>query len=879
MLKRFLIIFTFALLLAACDLTVDPGDDGKEKGKSIDSVAVGFQAYVNRATKAGETGDLTTIALKTAGFGVFGYYGGSSLYDETLKPEFMYNQKVAYDETTNQWTYKPIKFWPNEHARLTFFAYAPHVAVTSSTGAVSDNTTTGIIGTINKDTQGDPQVKYSASLTPGQGVDLCWAEPYIDKVKQSANERIDFLFNHALAQLNVQIDTDVDVESHNASTLDAGTHIYVRSVSFTGFTTRGSLNLNSPANNPVWRDLSGTGVLKRDPVTIYDGRSDGYEGMTTGVNPNEEPATLNPVLVQSEPYSDSPTAGVTNAPVNLFNGPTAESPLMVIPVPGAPLTVTIVYDVETADGKMQDYLSDGVTPGLSMENRITRTIQLDDGSNMFLFAGKRYVLSIHLGLTSVKCDATVGEWVDSGDTPGPYVPPGPVSLGSVKFTQSELTKWIGESVTSPSLLIRADDGSSLAGATGLTVRWSSHSHETYDVATIDENTGAITLVDAGVTDITATVSYEGATKATSYILNVNKVTGISFDPASVAIVPGNKEVIIASLTHTTNGSVANWPMVSWETTNTAFSLNPVSSYALRTNNKTTVETEVTAPDTDGATTTLTATVDNKFTSSSISASAIVKAKTETPTFRGYQVSKGFLKRIAEDNYIRDDEVDPLIAGYMSGINSSQSNRNAMMNTYYHQFSRLQTELGSEDGLIKVTNVDLDGWVVPSVAEWNTILYGAPLKDTYVNGVKIEKNLFAVANFTYYKSGGYTFSALRCLILIPDGANIEMEGLVMGANNGQPNASANFFQMAQNDDNFNKLLKAGCVLIPCATGYIKGDGGRPAIQNTYGYIRTSSSKTAYIFWSSSNTTITINVGNDPRASDDYYPVKLVKKVDE
>lgn len=101
--KQFLLVLTFALLLSACDLTVDMGDDNKEKGKSVDYVAVGFQAYVNRATKAGQTGDLTTDILKTTGFGVLGYASNGIPFNERLTPDFMYNQPVTCP--AGVWTY------------------------------------------------------------------------------------------------------------------------------------------------------------------------------------------------------------------------------------------------------------------------------------------------------------------------------------------------------------------------------------------------------------------------------------------------------------------------------------------------------------------------------------------------------------------------------------------------------------------------------------------------------------------------------------------------------------------------------------------------------------------------------------------------------
>jgi hypothetical protein len=464
--KKVFLFLVFAALLTSCNINIDvQGNNQKES----DPTAVGFGVYMKRGvtTKAGYAGELTTDTLKkaTVGFGVFSYYGNGAMYNETMKPDFMYNQWVKFT-SNNVWEYSPIKYWPNEFGeaagneiadRLTFFAYAPYVAVTPSTGIVTDaNDEDGILGMTRNISAGDPQVMYGARLQPGGGVDLCWGvaasdftssvdgnnnkidkgKPFINLIKPKTGDKISFEFNHALAQLNVQIDADIDVESHATSTLDPLTRIYVRSVTFTGFALRGSLNLNSEAGKPVWSDISGTGRLRRDPVTIYDGRSDGLEGVASAVDVTETPAYLSPVIIQSKKFGQETTTesrGVTNETVNLFancdttsdhSKPVAEpdAPVMVIPIAGVPLTVTIVYDIETKDPNLAGYLSDGETRGISVENKITKSIQLNDGNNMTLEAGKKYIIGLHLGLTSVKFDAQVADWDNNTYEGTAYLP-------------------------------------------------------------------------------------------------------------------------------------------------------------------------------------------------------------------------------------------------------------------------------------------------------------------------------------------------------------------------------------------------------------------------------------------------------------------------
>ena len=453
--KTILMLAALATLLAACNKTPDV-----VKEQEADGVPVFFGAYVNRgvATKSGATGTLTTEMLKNTavskGFGVFGYYTNDEPYGPSAKPDFMYNQQVSFTGTA--WDYSPIKYWPNNFGtsaasdaidRLSFFAYAPFVDVTYSTGLVNGNdetsedyATTGITGLTRNTASGDPMVRYVASMDPANCVDLCWGvtafpfnstvddsdnndvkkgEPFINLIKPKTQDRLSFDFKHALAALNVQIDTDIDVTDHSGADLNTNqTRIYVRSVTFEGFTDKGSLNLNSrwaeDNTTPTWMDLAGTSIPDKTPVIVYDGRRDGKEGVSGAVANNELPIGLNPAVIQSVPYGDaSLSTGVTHTPVNLLNGTDIDTPVLVIPN-GQSMKVTLVYDVETIDEHLAKTLSDGKTPGSSIENNITASVLLENGDELTLSAGKKYTLKLHIGMTSVKMAAIVSDW-DEGD--------------------------------------------------------------------------------------------------------------------------------------------------------------------------------------------------------------------------------------------------------------------------------------------------------------------------------------------------------------------------------------------------------------------------------------------------------------------------------
>jgi len=441
--KKYLILFAAAVLsLAACNKQEAPTAPAANA-----PAAISFDGYLNRgvATRSGYAGllDNTSIQADTIGFGVFAYYTDFNAYDDQATPNFMYNQQVTY--SGDKWVYTPVKYWPNEYGtsaisddvdKVSFFAYAPYVAVTPSTGKV-DDATYGITGMNRNTASGDPILKYIGSFDPTKSVDLCWGvaatadaaawkivqtndvqdpaiaagKPWIDvqrPLDPTDNQKLKFTFLHALSQLNVQIDADVDVNAGHENALAAGTKIYVRSISFTGLAMKGALNLNnSVADKAEWLDYAGINDLTAEDFVIYDGRKDGREGVVGAVASNEKSLGLNQVIISNDGNTQ---VGVTNTAVNLFQSTDADAKVYVIPVDET-ITVTIDYDVETVDTNLPNLLSDGVKYGSKINNKISKQVKFGEATKFE--NGKSYVLKLHLGMNSVKFDAAVVDWVDA----------------------------------------------------------------------------------------------------------------------------------------------------------------------------------------------------------------------------------------------------------------------------------------------------------------------------------------------------------------------------------------------------------------------------------------------------------------------------------
>ena len=424
-LKSVLGLAMASMMLTACS-NADEAPT-KSTAPSTGDTAINFGAYMNRSvSRGGAVGELTGAAeLQGAGFGVLAYYTDNKPYAPDALPNFMYNQQVEYN---SGWTYSPLKYWPNEYGSdaastgvdmLSFFAYAPYTPVNLVSGMVeAPNDQTGIIALTRATENGDPKVRYVASLDPATKVDLCWANPIMNKIKTdyASDGKVAFNFAHALASINVTIDA-----SDDGAALDANTRIYVRSVTFEGFALKGDLDLNAPVPalptlaKPLWYEPYINSSLIGEAVTIFDGRRDGREGVAD--MPNEKPVGFNQKIIQGGAYNTSEeTPGVTNDAVNLFRSATKTDDIYVIPT-DMPLRVTIAYDVETHDENLlSGFLSDGIVHGSTIENVITKTVTLG-GNNLTLEAGKKYTIGLHLGMRSVKADATIAGWVTEA-TPG-----------------------------------------------------------------------------------------------------------------------------------------------------------------------------------------------------------------------------------------------------------------------------------------------------------------------------------------------------------------------------------------------------------------------------------------------------------------------------
>ena len=299
--------------LASCTESDDffAGDEQLAQQQQQEN-AITFGTYMGQSTqtRAGEPGSINTNILKgfdktgagwteanakKFGFGVFAYYTGNQTYQNfTSYPDlgqvfgkqtskqanFMFNQQLWFNNSAategyvTKWTYSPMKYWPNEvqngavddqdndagnkpaettdanGGNLSFFAYAPYVALpltgeTTGITAINGKTTIDQNDDANE-AKSDPIITYVVPTTGKDVVDLLWgtlgsAGPNVvsttdqtgvgysnaagatnyekailkhetgtgtdgykvpaDLTKQKTNGKVEFAFKHALAKI------------------------------------------------------------------------------------------------------------------------------------------------------------------------------------------------------------------------------------------------------------------------------------------------------------------------------------------------------------------------------------------------------------------------------------------------------------------------------------------------------------------------------------------------------------------------------------------------------------------------------------------------------------------------------------------------------
>lgn len=403
-------LFLGLIALTALTVTGCSKDDVVSESPNIKR-AIEFGTYVGRdAQSRASVLDNTTgvTSLSKQGFGVFAYYTDDAHYNGTAGSgstlNFMNNQKVTSTDGTN-WTYSPIKYWPNEtNDRLTFFAYAPY---DDADDTYNTNGYDNIKFTVTK---GDPIIDFAVNGTVKYQQDLVWSRTNNKDIIKNPNvdvdDKVTFNFAHALSRIGFTVKAITDeVTAGVPNKLDDNTFIVLKKVMLSSvagvgnsepttgvFYTNGKLNLNNPSDavpaTALWTNCTGAQTFTLADANFVE-QTVTYPAGTSYTETG---------FVLTENTSIINSGNSTNGdPLNA-----ADSFIMVIPqdLSSAGFYVYVDYDVVTIDESLTNKLS-------VVTNHISKKV---DGLNFE--SGKAYTLNLQLGMTSVMVAASVDDWDD-----------------------------------------------------------------------------------------------------------------------------------------------------------------------------------------------------------------------------------------------------------------------------------------------------------------------------------------------------------------------------------------------------------------------------------------------------------------------------------
>lgn len=325
--------------------------------------AINFGMYFGRDAQS-RAAIMNTVDLEDQSFGVFAYYTDDSNYAEgTSTPNFMFDQKVTC--SAGNWTYSPLKYWPNETGdKLSFFAYAPHT---------SDSDPSIVLDGFTNTTASAPFLKYTLAANLADHVDLLWADRTNLKnlTKQTTTEKVHFVFKHALSRIGfkavavideVNDENTGDVDNHNphGNEVASGTTITIDEIVLTGdFYTGGTLSLEDGS----WaEDAAATKTYTWGAGELIAGHS---------VTETKE------VVIEDNSY-------LTVVPQDADGN--------------KDLQITVKYTVTTAD------------PALEGSKSVVQSTVKSDEFDFEFKQGYAYNFVLHIGLTSVKFSAEVSDW-------------------------------------------------------------------------------------------------------------------------------------------------------------------------------------------------------------------------------------------------------------------------------------------------------------------------------------------------------------------------------------------------------------------------------------------------------------------------------------
>lgn len=223
--------------------------------------AIGFNSYTGRVvTDTKANGSYVTGAnfgaITEPQIGVYAYRTAAA-FEGTENAGFMVNQLVTLKAAgaSASINYTPLRYWPKNGDKLSFFAYYPH----NATGLTTTSTGVGGLG----------QFSFVVEDAAADQVDFMVADLVTDKVFTTAEASVvQFNFKHTLSQVKVFVQTAND---YSGAEYD-NTVITLNSLTFKGIKNTGVLNKATATSWGAWTPSNAVNyeIVNTDVVLAYE---------------------------------------------------------------------------------------------------------------------------------------------------------------------------------------------------------------------------------------------------------------------------------------------------------------------------------------------------------------------------------------------------------------------------------------------------------------------------------------------------------------------------------------------------------------------------------------------------------------------------------
>lgn len=202
--------------------------------------------------------------------GVYAYYHDNTTWSAAAVPNFMWNQQATCLEKGGNFSYSPLKYWPNESEdKLSFIAYFPYTDVNAVDPESAESPTkTGLTPLMANSDAGLPSFRFTVKESADDQVDFLLSEllPNLpngtsavspgnpdDRSTLTVTDRVRFLFHHMTSKVEFRIVASTEVRADIA-------HFLLKSLSVSNLYKDGKLtptyNTSTGETSYAWSEQS-----------------------------------------------------------------------------------------------------------------------------------------------------------------------------------------------------------------------------------------------------------------------------------------------------------------------------------------------------------------------------------------------------------------------------------------------------------------------------------------------------------------------------------------------------------------------------------------------------------------------------------------------